>query len=233
VSQLVATLIGGLAGIGTSIMRKLMVFIHSTLNGVVTGDPSGDKTDFGVWTREANVIDEGSANLLALFDTIDTILLGRCTYEDLVRKWPPMKDAPGLGDVSRRLADKINNTAKFVVTNDDRHGELTWGEFPAPERLTGNEVVEQIRDLKNGAGGAIIIFGSPTLVRSLADAALIDEYRLVVHPVVVTVGEHLFDGVDKGQDLHLAEVTTFREGAILLTYKSYKAAETSTPDRQP
>jgi hypothetical protein len=52
---------------------------------------------------------------------------------------------------------------------------------------------------------------------------------LVVHPVVVTVGEQLFDGLDKRQDLHLAEVTTFREGAVLLTYKT---AETSTPDRQ-
>lgn len=87
-------------------------------------------------------------------------------------------------------------------------------------------------DLKNGDGGGIVIFGSPTLVRSLADAALIDEYRLIVHPVVVTVGEQLFDGLEKRQDLHLSEVTAFREGALLVTYQAYETAETSTPGQQ-
>lgn len=106
---------------------------------------------------------------MALFDTVDAILLGRGTYEDLVRKWPPMKDAPGLDEVSRRLADKINNAAKFVVTHDDRPGELTWGEFPAAQRLSGNDV--RYSSIRAASAG------------------------LIVHPVVVTVGEQLFDGL--------------------------------------
>lgn len=94
-------------------MRKLVLFIHSTVNGVVTGDPSKDKTDFVAWTREGNTVEEGSENLLKLFDVADTILLGRGTYEDLVRKWPSMQDVPA-GEVTSRLATKINNAHNWL-----------------------------------------------------------------------------------------------------------------------
>ncbi|MEU4539802.1 dihydrofolate reductase family protein [Streptosporangium sp. NPDC023825] len=199
-------------------MRKLVLFIHSTLNGVVTGDPSKDKTDFAAWTRAGNIIKEGPENnLLKILDTVDTILLGRGTYEDLVRKWPSVKGAPGGGVVSR-LADKINNARKLVAIGGHPVGELKWGDFAAAEQLAG-DVEERIRDLKNGDGGDIVIFGSPKLVRSLTDANLIDEYHILVHPVVVNVGERLFDDLAAQKDLHLVDVKPLKEGAILVTYR--------------
>src|SRR5919108_6061008 len=202
-------------------MRKLILSIHSTFNGVVTGDPSKDKTDFRVWTADAN-IEESSENLLKMFDTVDTILLGRGTYEDLSRKWPSAKDWPDVSDVGLRLAEKINNASKLVVTGHPLD-ELKWGEFAAPKQLTGNNIEEQIRDLKNGDGGDIIIFGSPKLVQSLTDANLIDEYQILLHPVVVNVGEHLFDNLKMRKDFHLVDVKTFEDDAILVTYKPAKA----------
>lgn len=66
-------------------MRKIILYINSALNGIVTGDLSNDKTNFMVWTTEASV-QTGSVRLLKTMDTVDTVLLGRGTYEDLNRK---------------------------------------------------------------------------------------------------------------------------------------------------
>lgn len=98
-------------------MRRLVSSIHSTFNGVVTGDPSEDKTDFVVWTQDA-AIEDGSEILVEMFDTVGTILLGRGTYEDLSRKWPFVKDWPGVSDLGLRLGEKVNNAPKLVVTGE-------------------------------------------------------------------------------------------------------------------
>jgi dihydrofolate reductase len=195
-------------------MRKITLFIHSTFNGVVTGDPSKDKTNFAVWTKRVGM-EEGSKYLLKVLETVDTILLGRETYEDLSRKWPPAN--------ASQLGKKINSTRKLVVTGDRPLDKLAWGKFAAPEQLTGNNIAKQIKDLKNTDGGDIIIFGSPTLVRALADANLIDEYQVKVHPVVVPVGEHLFDGLKKKKDFHLVDVKPLEGGSLLVIYRPAKA----------
>jgi dihydrofolate reductase len=207
-------------------MRKLISSIHSTFNGVVTGDPSEDKTNFMVWTADAN-IEDTAENLLKVFDTVDTILFGRGTFEDLSRKWPSVKDWPKVSDLGLRLGEKINNAHKLVVTGDYALDKLKWGEFAAPKQLTGNNIEEQIKDLKNGDGGDIIIFGSPKLVQSLTDANLIDEYHIFVHPVIVNQGEHLFDNLKERKDFHLVDVKTFEHGAILVKYELAKKKKKS------
>ncbi|MEI3611427.1 dihydrofolate reductase family protein [Pseudogracilibacillus sp. SO30301A] len=201
-----------------------ILFIHSTFNGVVTDDPCEDKTNFSVWTTDVSTKGEGSEYLLNRFDTVDTILLGRGTYEDLSRKWPFVNDWPNASDVDSRLGDKINNAHKLVVTGDRPLDELKWGEFKAPKQLTGSNIEEQIKDLKNGDGGDIVIFGSPTLVRSLANANLIDEYQVLVHPVVVNVGEHLFDNLKERKDFQLLDVKTLTDGSLLITYEPAKSS---------
>jgi hypothetical protein len=67
---------------GKDAMRRIILFIHSTFNGVVTGDPNNDKTNFNTWTIEASV-ETGSQCLLKTMDTVDTVLLGRVAYEAL------------------------------------------------------------------------------------------------------------------------------------------------------
>ena len=200
-------------------MRKIILYINSTFNGVVTGDPKKDKTNFMVWTTEA-FMEAGSKCILKTMGTVDTILLGRRTYEDLSRieKWPSVKDWPDVSDLSLALGEKINNAHKLVVTGDHPLGELKWGEFAAPEQLTGNDIEQQIKDLKNSDGGDIVIFGSPTLVRSLTDANLIDEYQIQVRPVVVNVGEHLFDSLKDRKDFHLIDSKQLEDGSIFVKY---------------
>lgn len=203
-------------------MRKIILFIHSTLNGVVTGDPSEDKTDFLAWTTPAS-LETGSEYLLRAMETVDTILLGRGTYEDLSKKWPFVADWPGVNDLALRLGEKVNTATKLVVTGAHPLDELRWGPFAAPERLTGSDIEDQLEKIKKGAGGDIMIFGSPILVRSLIDANLIDEYQIQVHPVVVTVGEHLFDHIKDRKDLHLVEARTLQDGSLVVIYKPAKS----------
>src|SRR5919106_5343 len=205
-------------------MRRIILYINSTFNGVVTGDPSKDKTNFMVWTTEASV-ETGSDCPLKTMETVDTVLLGRRTYEDLNRKWPFIKDWGPTSEVVSQLGEKINNAHKLVVTSNRSLDELQWGEFEAPRQLTGSNIEEQIKDLKNGDGGDIVIFGSPTLVRSLTDANLIDEYQIDVRPVVVNVGEHLFDDLKARKDFHLVDVKSFEDGSFLVTYTPADAAE--------
>lgn len=201
-------------------MRKIIVSIHSTFNGVVTGAAT-DKTNFMVWAQAG--IEDASKTLLKTFDTVSTILLGRATYEDLVRKWPLVKDWPDVSDVGLRLGEKINTTQKIVVSGEHPVEDIKWGEFEAPTQLTGNDIEEQIRALKDGDGGDIITFGSPTLVGSLTNADLVDEYQVFVHPVIVGEGRHLFDDLRGRKDFHLKSAETLEHGAILVIYEPVKA----------
>jgi dihydrofolate reductase len=194
-------------------MRKLSVSIHSTANGVVTGPPS-DETNFMVWAQAG--IEDSLEPFLKSLANVDTVLLGRATYEDLVRKWPKVKEWPDASDVVLRIADKINTSTKLVVTSHPRK-ELAWGNFEPAKPLTGN-IEDQITALKKGSGGDIITFGSPTLVQSLTNAGLVDEYRLLIHPVVVNEGKRLFENLDGRTDFRLVSVDPLERGAMFVTY---------------
>ncbi|TQM04297.1 dihydrofolate reductase family protein [Pseudonocardia kunmingensis] len=197
-------------------MRKLVVSIHSTANNIVTGPPSGDETDFMQWAHPG--IEDSLDRFLESLDGVDTILLGRGTYEDLVRKWPLVGEWPDVSDVALRIGEKINTTQKVVVTGRHPLGTLAWGGFEPPIQITGAAVAEQIEELRRRDGGDIITFGSPVLVQSLTNAGLVDEYRIIVHPVLVNEGRRLFDDLEGRTDLRLVGVDTFAGGAMLVTY---------------
>jgi dihydrofolate reductase len=201
-------------------MRKIILYINSTFNGIVTGDPDRDKDNFMVWTSE-DFVKAGSECLLETMTSVDTILLGRKTYEALSRAegWPSVKKWPGVNALTLALGDKINNAHKLVVTHDQAFDKLSWGEYRSAQRLAGADIEGQIRDLKNRQGGDIIIFGSPTLVRFLTDLNLIDEYQIQVRPVVVQVGEQLFDGLQQQKELQLIDVKPLAEGTLFIKYR--------------
>jgi dihydrofolate reductase len=196
-------------------MRRIIVSIHSTANDIVTG-PSSDETNFMVWAQAG--IEDSLESFSKSLANVDTILLGRATYEDLVRKWPKVKEWPHVSDVALRIGEKINAAAKVVVTGTHPLATLEWGEFEPPVQLTGTSIEEQIKELKKSGGGDIITFGSPTLVQSLTNAGLIDEYRILIHPVIVNQGRRLFEHLDGRTDFRLVSVDTFERGSILVTY---------------
>jgi dihydrofolate reductase len=197
--------------------RRINLWINSSVNSVITGDPGGDKTDFGVWTRQGNIL-SGSEAILRLLDPVDTLLLGRGTYDDLVRKWPAMQGPPGAGDVVSRLAAKINGAHKLVATRNRQLTDLPWGGFEAAQPLGVDDVVADVQEFTSGEGGDAVIFGSPELVRTLAAADVIDAYHVAVHPVIVEVGERLFDGITTRKSLQLTTVTTLDDSGVVLSY---------------
>lgn len=202
-------------------MRKLIVSIHSTANNIVTGPPSGDETDFMQWAQPGS--DESLDSFLVSLDGVDTILLGRGTYEDLVRKWPTVAEWPDVSEVALRIGDKVNTAHKVIVTGAHPLERLAWGAFEAPTQISGTDVDAQIAELKQGDGGDIITFGSPVLVQSLTNAGLVDEYRILIHPVIVNTGRRLFEHLHGRTDLRLLGVETFEHGAMLVSYAPLEA----------
>ncbi len=197
-------------------MRKIIVSIHSSFDGVVSGPPD-DETNFMIWAQAG--IEDSAPSFHENFETVDTILMGHGTYEDLSRKWPYVQDWPDVDEVSLRLGELVNNIPKLVVTGEEIP-DIRWGDFDPPKQLVGHDIEQQIRDLKQQDGGDIITFGSPALIRSLTNANLIDEFRVLIHPVIVGEGEPLFRDIRGRTDLRLRNVRTFERGAILVHYET-------------
>jgi dihydrofolate reductase len=169
-----------------------------------------------VWAQAG--IEDSLEPFLESLANVDTVLLGRATYEDLVRKWPKVKEWPDASDVVLQIGEKINTSTKLVVTGKHPHKEFAWGAFEPAKQLTGPNIAEQIEALKRGNGGDIITFGSPTLVQFLTNAGLVDEYRLLIHPVIVNEGKRLFENLDGRTDFRLVSVDPLKRGAMFVTY---------------
>jgi dihydrofolate reductase len=203
-------------------MRKIIVSIHSSFNGVVTG-PADDKTNFMTWAQDG--IEDSKEDFLKNFDTVDTIVLGRATYENLSAVWPSVEDWPDVKEIDLRIGDIINSLPKIIVAGKHKVTNPKWGDFAAPTQLNGNDMMEQVKALKEQDGGDIITFGSPTLVQSLTNAKLVDEYRILVHPVVVSDKgrKRLFENIVGRNDLKLLSTQTYEHGAMVVGYELVKS----------
>lgn len=134
------------------------------------------------------------------------MLYGRKTYEMLAPYWSALKNN------EMGVADKLNNAPKFVVSSTLKKAD--WGY----STIIKGEIAGEIAKLKSSSGGDILVQGSATLVRSLLDAGLIDELRLLVHPIIMGKGERFFqDGMHTG--LQLTSTRTLDMGVIALYYQ--------------
>ena len=180
-------------------MRKVNAGLFITLDGVTE---SPDKWQFD------NFDDDMMAALEAHIDADDTILLGRVTYQDWTPFWPTSTDQP--------YASHINNTPKYVVSTT--LDTVEWGTWGNISLLKGN-LAEAIAKLKQQPGRNIGVSGSPTLVRSMLQADLLDELTLMIHPVVVGSGKRLFGEGDGLKRLKLVDTKTTKSGVSVLTYQ--------------
>lgn len=184
-------------------MRRLVLKMSMTLDGYVagpggeidwlmrTGDPDGK-----VWVGET--LRQAGAHLV-----------GRRTYSDWVGYWPDSTDP---------LAGAMNTIPKIVFS---RSGQLDPGAPTAPgwenPRVLGPDLAADIEALKAEPGKDLLVQGGASFARSLVQLGLIDEYRLVVHPVVLGSGLALFEGAEPF-DLNLIDTTTFASGTQAFTY---------------
>lgn len=139
----------------------------------------------------------------------DALLLGRKTYEEFAAFWPHQPNGT-------RMVDYINSVPKHVVSTTLEE-PLGWNNSVL---IPGNEFAEKVAGLKRESGKDITVVGSPGLVRSLLRAGLLDELRLMVHPVVLGSGGRLFEDGEDGMALELAESKTFGTGVVSLAYRT-------------
>ena len=179
-------------------MRKLIVSEFVTLDGVFEAP---EEWQFPYLSEDL------SEQIVAEVHSAEASLLGRNTYEIFAASWP-QRTHNEFG-----VAEKLNSEPKYVVSSSLENTE--WNN----STLIKGDVEQAVRKLKQLEGGAIRIVGSATLVQSLMKTGLIDEFRLMVHPVVVGRGKHLFNDRLDMTGLELVESKTFKSGVVLLCYQ--------------
>jgi dihydrofolate reductase len=184
-----------------ALMRKVVASEIVSLDGVVE---SPEKWHFPYFN------DQMAQAIGAAMAASDTMLLGRVTYEEFAAFWPSQETS----DEDRETTDYMNNTPKFVVSKTLEE-PLTWNN----STLIKGDVAEEITKLKGQPGKDISITGSPTLVRSLFEEDLLDELRLMVHPIIVGSGKRLFEDGGDQKALELVDSKTFSTGVLYLTYQ--------------
>src|SRR5215212_8820794 len=182
------------------LMRKVVASEFVSLDGVVE---SPDKWHFPYFN------DEMAEAIGAAMAASDAMLMGRVTYQEFAAFWPSQSS-----EDDQETTDYMNNTPKFVVSKSLEE-PLEWNN----STLIEGDVAEEISKLKQQAGKDISITGSPTLVRSLLQDDLLDELRLMLHPIVVGSGKRLFEEGSDQKALQLVDSKTFSRGVLYLTYQ--------------
>lgn len=192
-------------------MRKIIVSQFITLDGIIEGPGPVDLFIHAGWTVPYTSKEISTYKAEELF-AADALLLGRKTYDGFAAVWPLITEATAGGiTLPKGFAARMNNIQKFVVTT--LHSKLAWNNSTA----INENVVGEIIKLKKQEGKDILVFGSSKLVQTLVTNNLIDEYRLLVYPVVLGTGKKLFqDG--NHISLQLGETKTFDKGVVLLVY---------------
>jgi dihydrofolate reductase len=139
-----------------------------------------------------------------------THIMGRVTYEAMAAVWPTTTGA---------YADVMNEIPKVVFSRT-----LTRAEWPE-SRIASGALAPEIDRLKRESGGVILAHGGATLVDALIRQGLIDEYRLVIHPVAIGHGAGLFTALPEPLRLHLIEARTFPSGTAIHVYRSVDSSE--------
>jgi len=191
-------------------MGKLVVTEFITLDGIIE-DPGGSEgTEHGGWSFR-HPAPEGQQFKGEELERADAQLLGRVTYQGFAAAWPSMEDTGG------EFAKKMNAMPKYVVSTT-----LTDATWTNTTILRGTDLAAEVTRVKDRYPGDILVAGSATLVHSLTELGLVDEYRLMVHPVVLGTGKRLF--ASAGPDLELAETRKGGPDVLLLIYHPAKSA---------
>ena len=187
-------------------MRKIIASIHSTLDGFISG--LNGELD---WLMPLD--EKGEADITHMLEKeVDTILLGRVSYEGFITYWPT---ADG------HFADLMNKTPKIVFTKSGELKDVAWGDWGNIDLIDHN-VEEKVKKLKAQDGKAMVTLGSATLVSSFLNLGFIDELRIQVHPVILGGGKPLFQDIKTRVVLELVNTKNYPSGSVLLTYSVKK-----------
>jgi dihydrofolate reductase len=190
-------------------MRRLIVFNHLSIDGYfqsLTGDQG--------WMHQGRDDAEFRDFVAGNASGASVLVFGRKTYEMMASFWP----TPMAAEQMPLVAKGMNEAPKLVFSRT-----LARADWRRTTIVKGDPVAE-LRRLKGEAGTPLVILGSGSLVGPLAAAGLIDEYEILVTPVVLGGGRSMFPGVERPIDLALKSTRTFRNGKVFLVYEAVRGA---------
>jgi len=186
-------------------MRKVVVSQFVTVDGVMEDPGGSEKTERGGWAFQFERGPDGDQFKLDEVMESGALLLGRVTYQGFAEAWPSR---------TGEFADKFNTMPKFVVSTTLADPE--WNN----STVIGDDVANEVAKLKQSSGGDILVNGSAQLVTTLMEHDLVDEYRLMVFPVLLGAGKRLFEDGGPPVRLRLAQARPVgSEGVLVLVYE--------------
>ena len=183
-------------------MRRISVFDNVSLDGFFT-DAKSDMSWAHKHDEEWNAFASGNAGGQA------ELLFGRVTYEMMAAFWP----TPQAAQMLPQVAAAMNAMRKHVCTRT--LARVTW----ANTTLLKGDLIVEVKRLKEQPGPDVVILGSGSIVSQLTAAGLIDEYQIVVNPIVIGRGRTLFETVDRKVPLTLTKTRAFKNGNVVLWYE--------------
>jgi dihydrofolate reductase len=183
-------------------MRKLLVFNSVTVDGYFT-DKKGDMS----WAHKSDP--EWNEFVADNSKSGGELLFGRVTYQMMESYWPTPAAAQQFPDV----AEQMNKLPKVVFSRT--LDSVSWQNT----RLMKGDLAEEVRKLKQESGDQMVLMGSGSIVAQLAQEKLIDEYQIIVNPIVLGAGRTMFDGIKDKLNLKLTKSRTFGNGNVLLCYE--------------
>lgn len=201
---------------------RVVFMTFLSLDGVTQGPGSPDEDTSDGFDRGGWFVPHLEETFVGMVQewsrAADAYLLGRRTYTEFAGAWPNMDDPDD------PVARSLNGAHKYVASNTLENSELTWG----PATVLRGDVAAAVRELKGQPGRELQIHGSTTLGRSMLDAGVVDELRLVVAPVIVGDGRRLFDRSAHATGLRLLDAVTTPGGLIIQTHEVVGPAVTGT-----
>ena len=185
-------------------MRKIILCMHTTLDGFVAGQ-NGEMD----WIKLDDAMFDFVGNLT---DEADTALYGRVTYQMMDSYWPTAADQPNASKHDIEHSQWYNKVDKIVLSRTMQNKEANKTTF------ISDNILNEINKLKQQAGKNILIFGSPTAVHSLMEHNLIDDYWLFVNPIILGRGIPLFVDIKDKIKLNLLTTRRFTSGVTELNY---------------
>jgi dihydrofolate reductase len=194
-------------------MGKIVVSQFMSLDGVIEDPGGAEDFDLGGWSFKLERGDEGDRFKLDEVMGADALLLGRKTFEGFAAAWPGRE-----GD----FADKFNTMPKYVVSTTIENPE--WNN----STVIAGDVAGAVGELRDRYQGDILVNGSATLVKELNAHGLVDEYRLMLYPVILGHGLRLFVEGSSNTNLRLTSSQEVGpDGVIILTYEPAREGEPS------
>ena len=185
-------------------MRRIIASEFTSADGYIVGPKEDMSWVMGRFNEEMG---KYAGDLMA---SMDTVILGRVTYQIMAGAWPNLTEEQSPG------ANTMNSVKKVVLSRTLKKAQ--WGKYE-PATIVSDGVEQKIRELKQKPGKNIVIYGSANVVQGLTRMGLIDEYQLLVHPVFLGDGKPLFRNMEKPVDLKLVKAQTFANGVTLHCYE--------------